>query len=442
MIETAIRWWGLFKKRVGTPGYGTAIAFLGLFAGFYGALYPDEIKSAFPIVLFPVRPWHFVPEACIFWVCVLIWFVLFWTRQIVEGEHLQALKTQGEQLSVNVAGLSQATGLIDQNVRKTLTGAKKLDESIGIAQVKIKELNDSIQTLPPPTYLRQLEAFTLSFNGYLGSNLSRQPATNIKSCDSSDDVPVELKIENLEGLTRQLLWALATLAQTYDEDGWRYAANVMYFVAYNDPQFADVSGCEELLPRGCTVSDIDGALVLDPKLTASADSNKIDDKVLPIHFPILKPHKTENGKWRVLPGAALAFAESRYGRDPDVLTYALVDLQKINTTMAADYDFEEKVINTLRDRFDPKSPGKWVRSGLSFPLFEMCQSNGETRERAFAVLNVHCNREKMLGPSQERQRLFAVTALHLVNETAEVVRLWLALRKRGNRPPDEPIKAG
>jgi tetrahydromethanopterin S-methyltransferase subunit E len=104
---------------------GVLIAFLALGAGLLGSLFPDEIKVAFPFVLWPSHPWIFAPYAFLFWFCVLGWLSLYLVRLIVEGEYLEALKTQAAQLGTNVKALGGTTGEIHQNVKNASESAVK-----------------------------------------------------------------------------------------------------------------------------------------------------------------------------------------------------------------------------------------------------------------------------------------------------------------------------
>jgi hypothetical protein len=410
---------------------GVLIAFLALGAGLLGSLFPDEIKVAFPFVLWPSHPWIFAPYAFLFWFCVLGWLSLYLVRLIVEGEYLEALKTQAAQLGTNVKALGGTTGEIHQNVKNASESAVKLQDAINAAQRQIDELNHAVQTLPPPKYLSQLNTYTGTFNKTLRASLPRQCDGKIRRCSGGEGKVGPVTKSDLEALIRSLLSAVATLAREYDPNP-RYAANVMYFVPSSDKSWKSLNDYKKFMPNECENSSVVGALVLDLSLTASSqitgeEGNKPDEHMSPICFPILEPYiAPTTGKFRVLPGAPLAFAEARqkdHGRQKPI--YVLEDLQKIRPRLEKGYDFPESVIHSLEIEH---KESEWVRSGLSFPLFETCQEKGhKPEEQPIGVLNLYCNQEHFLGPIDERRRLFAMTTLHLVNDIAETTRLWLRL---------------
>lgn len=70
--------------------FAAGVATFGVFAGFFGSLHGEKIKSAFPFCHIECSG-PVVPEAAIFWALLLGAGVLYWRRQIaVEGERQKA----------------------------------------------------------------------------------------------------------------------------------------------------------------------------------------------------------------------------------------------------------------------------------------------------------------------------------------------------------------
>jgi len=385
-----------------------------------GTLKSDSIKQAFPWCCrigydYPLNPleWTWSGSALLFWAFALVWMGLYRQRLKAESQQAAVLREQTGKLVETVGNIQGGTTALQDATKAVSTTvadtATKANELAG----KIDQINDAVQTLPPQNYVTALGEYTHSCHTLCGGTTPRQAHTGDTKAD-------------LEPIIRKLLRTMALLAETYDGEGSRYAANVMYFVpsTHSEFQTSDVQKCLSFLPVPAQPGREEapkGALVLRKSMTAVANADA-DDEVVETAFPILDPYLDDKGKFRVLPGAPRAYAQSQNGRQPDVLFYYFLDLWTIGNQLRAEYAFDDTVIAKIEEEYDKRKHGRWVRSGLSFPLFEV----EAAQEKVIGVLNIHCNREHMLG-GFKTQTLFARTTVHFVNDIAEATGLWLKL---------------
>lgn len=408
--------------------WGLAMLAFGL-----GSLKGDSIKHAFPFCCYPgfdypldPRRWTFSGSAFAFWIPAWLWAILYRLRLKAESKQAALVREQAEKLAGTVNAiqggtnkLQDATTAVLGTVNETAQKANTLEKSVNEASRTIGKINEAVQTLPPESYVTTLGEYTQSCHILCGGTTPRQAhAGDIKA--------------DLEPVIRKLLGTMALLAETYDGGGSRYAANVMYFVASTEPEFQDsaVQRYQHFLPvplKAGYADALKGALVLRKALTATADGT-IDDKIQEISFPIPEQYKDDQNKFRVLPGAALAYALSQSEPRPDRLVYCLSDLQTIGTLLRDKYAFDDKVIGLIESEYNEEKRGRWVRSGLSFPLFKVeTDESRAAQEKVIGVLNIHCNREQVLK-GDKTQTLFARTTIHFVNDIGEAMGLWLGLK--------------
>jgi hypothetical protein len=405
-----------------------------------GTLKSDAIKQAFPFCClagynYPssASDWTWSYSAILFWAAAFLWMILYGLRLRAESKQAALLREQSTKVAESITtiqggttALQEATAAVSETVERTAGKAEKLEGSVNEASKTIGQISDAVQTLPPDNYIRALKESLADGYIFCSGLLPRKMNT-----DRTD----------LERLIRRLLRSVAELARTYDVGDARHAANVMYFVPKDDNATfeQEAAGYERFLPKQ-PGGDVKGALVLLKALTAAAGSDEEDGSVIPISLPIVEPYLS-SGKLRVLLGAPLAFVERR--KNSGTIFLSFPDLRKIYDALDESFDFPATVGDALKEHRG--STESAVGSGISFPLLSVKPCTQYDRANSppsvLGVLNVHCNREKMLNNLEKRHWLFAVTVLHLVNEIAEATALWLVGRNLTAAAKNVPVSA-
>jgi len=161
------------------------------------------------------------------------------------------------------------------------------------------------------------------------------------------------------------------------------------------------------VPEDLDQGSLRGVLHLRPELSCSTLSkdNK-PDSIDMVAFPVPDEHKYKQF-WKILPGAKKAFVTGKVDNHDDVET--LVEwCQKHG-------DFTEPVLDQVRAYLEKNDS---VKSFVSFPLVD-------TAGQSFAVLNVHSNKECILGPSQQKRDVFHAMIAPFLYELANALRLLL-----------------
>lgn len=240
-----------------------------------------------------------------------------------------------------------------------------------------------VQTLPP-IYFRKRLAETCSDAHALLEDIV--PRTQSSDTDA----------ESLRDLVRTLLYSVATLAFLFD-DGPRtaegeaavYAANLMVFVSRSVGESEAfpkrVRDVIKFMPTETDLNQLAGVLWIRPKLSSStaADRAEQDATLQEFALPVPQNKKTATGRWRVLPGAPKSFVTRAIDGYHDV--------KSLPDWMDREGDFLAETREDLRSYFN-SAAGSGVRSFISRPLPD---ENGDTT----VVLNVHADREGILGPS-------------------------------------------
>lgn len=350
--------------------YAVEVAAVTLFAGIFASFARVQIQGAFPFpveaLLHPAQ-WKFNWVATVFWIFVIWWSFLFFRRQKAEGERM--------------AKLREVT----------------------------KHIEDAVQTLPHEEFRTMFVEQMTDVQAFLEGSFSRK----------SDTADKEKVAESI----RYLLASIASLAQAYDSKmDASYRANVMYFIerGATEPYFGkDVWNKVRFGPRECTEDKARGVLMLEKALSSTASSGGEEDDSMTRNIAFVIPHDFEQHLNWILPGAPLAFVEQVFhGHD---------DIWNLNKPGQPASGLDENIIGELTGYYRDGGEGKTVRSFLSIPLIRSANSATgiNTRDAAFAVLNIHSDKEFMLGGSQRKQEVFTAVAVPLINEIAWATNVWL-----------------
>ena len=193
---------------------------------------------------------------------------------------------------------------------------------------------------------------------------------------------------------------LGILAQKFDGDDpvTHYAANIMLFRSageIGEEEEAAVLRRLKFRDDATTVANLKGVLELCARLsTVAADKTASPDReVADIILPVPKVGR-RGDRCCALPGAPLAFID----KEPSI---------HVSTAEMAQWcleygDFTHHVRQQVVDYF--QSPeAQMVRSFISIPLFSSNDAGEDDRTQdAFAVLNIHCNRENLLNIENEQ----------------------------------------
>jgi hypothetical protein len=145
--------------------------------------------------------------------------------------------------------------------------------------------------------------------------------------------------------------------------------------------------CDE----GVGIEHLRGVLELQVSLSAVAsDANAAPDpRMTPIVLPIPK-QSLVNGKYKVIPGAPLAFVDD----EPDIYTHTNLLAQWCEENG----DFTQQVVQQIRDYFATSH----VRAFVSIPLSDTEGAVGDAEpHNPCAVLNIHATRGGLLRGESE-----------------------------------------
>jgi hypothetical protein len=395
-----VPWTDRFINRAGSAWFATVVAFLTLIAGYLTAIAPPDDKLS---LLKSDGAWNWV--AVWFWMIVVVWFALFWLRQIAESRAVQNLHD-----------------LIDKT-------------------------RETVLTVPPSNFVGDFSRLSTNVNGVLLAAMPRAPQH-------------DLKAEKLEETIRLLLGMIASLAKSYDTRRARYAANVMILEPRKEqePYFPSSISSElvrQFIPRGYDLALLQGILVLYPALSSFTVDGKItgeqDDRDM-LAFGIPEEVRDKrNHSWTVLPGAPLAIVKWNRqitavlkSADLQKAVQGLDDMRKIRELVSEGvghetFDIERHVLDEISDFYN--KPDQKVRSFLSFPLVD-----DDGTLSAFGVLNVHSDLPNFLGnvpktESLKRQETFAGIITPLVFNVASAVKAWHKAKEGSENLDSQVIRA-
>jgi hypothetical protein len=118
--------------------------------------------------------------------------------------------------------------------------------------------------------------------------------------------------------------------------------------------------------RETGISQLDGVLELDLTLSAKMGETGPESWLRPFCLPV--PKETQiNGRWRVLPGAAMAFVKARGSPDEPVFD-AYADTKSLGVFCRAQKEFPESVVREIEEYYSSEEVGSRVRSFVSLAL--------------------------------------------------------------------------
>lgn len=338
------------------PLVGTLVTLLIILAGGLGSIFSHEIRSAFPFA--PPGP-HWIPEAVGFWAVAATASLLFFGRQ------------------------------------------SRLDAASAEAH---RELIEVIDTMPPSDFMENTaDLFGLAERTY--QVCLHQPGTR------------ELAI-------RWFLRFFTILASKFAEGtGRRYAASLMIYHESKSMTTADLARFQRKLTfveEGVDIRHLRGVLHLNPKYSAIECGDLVPDPLIEeFVLPIPTQSKT-NRRYKVLPGAPLAFVD----REPDLYD----DVGDIRAWAQDHADFTDAVISEMETYFRSES-GQKIRSFISIPLIVDDESvtTGESDD-PIAVLNIHCDKPHVLHERREAAGRFVSAAWPM---TRLLVRVLASAKQEG-----------
>jgi len=319
-------------------------------AGCLVSLYAEEIKHAWPI------SWHAkdrMPRSVFWsWVVGIVASVTFFVRQVLDQRERDAAQAR----------------LVNQ----------------------AKELEWLVRTMPPAKFL---DSF---------ADLYRHVDGSAEGALGQPEPPFEVDV--VEAGIRFALSAIATLARIFDGDitDERYAGNVMLFrksELLTDDELNEIANRLKFCEPGVSAKNLLGVLDLEPALSATTmDKQAPDPTITPFALPVPLIPKA-HGRYKVLPGAPLAFIENR----PDIHD----SFSRLRKWCDDFGDFSQSVKEELSGYLAAQNAH--MRSFVSIPL-------ALPNQAPFAVLNLHSVRTGMLRnhPDAAEQFVMIVKPMQMI----------------------------
>jgi hypothetical protein len=304
------------------PIYATLVTLLAVIAGVLGSVYSPEIGKSFPLYWGPYD--SFSLPVLLFWSTLLAFALLFFFRQAATDKARQ-------------------------------------------------QLVELIRTLPPADFLSEFD------------RVLRECEQVVEQVRSGS-----VQTEAIEGAIRVVLDGIVTLAGLFDGRpyGVTYAANIMLFRQTRSVPEAELKLLMDRLRFRDTVLDaraLQGVLDLQlPLSTTTATARPDPDGNLqPLALPIPPSIRSEDGRrWRLLPGAPLAFITGNMELYTDTST--------LGQWCRTYGDFSETVCAEVESYFG-SSTGMRIRSFVSFPLADADN---------IGVVNIHRDQPGLLGEKE------------------------------------------
>ncbi|MGB8412361.1 MAG: hypothetical protein WCE23_06000 [Candidatus Binatus sp.] len=313
-LLTAIDGWlvehlGPFARTAFSAALVTALV---LIAGLFGSLYTDDIKAAFPFVL---GHGPLSVHAMLFWASALGATLLFF--------------------------VGQRTSEIDRRASEA-----RLDQ-------RSDKLEGLIRTIPPTDFL-----FTFG-EIFWECGQAWWEIINSKT---------EITAGAVEEAIRIVLGGAAKLAKKFDAalPDVIYAANVMLFIPserLNDKKIAEVKDSLRFADAETDLRALKGVLILERELSTTTVRGTLgqrDDSLVPLALGV--PHETHDPsgrRWRVLPGAPMAFCSGGLA--------LYVDTRTLGEWCRTEGDFPPSTATAVEEYFnDSRSASD--RSFVSIPI--------------------------------------------------------------------------
>lgn len=333
------------------PLYATLVTILAVIAGVLGSVYSKEIGNAFPFYWGPYD--SLSPHALGFWSTLVTFALLFFFRQAATDRARQ-------------------------------------------------QLVDLLRTLPPADFLSEFDRVL--------SACEEAAATVLR-----DSVGTT---EAVERAIRVVLDGVVTLAALFDGRpyGVTYAANIMLFQETSslpEPDMVRLKERLKFLDPEIDARALYGVLDLQRPLSTTTGTREpeADGDLQPLALPIPASIRSGDGRrWRLLPGAPLAFVRGSMELYTDTST--------LGEWCRTYGDFSGTVCGAVEAYFGSPT-GMRIRSFVSFPL---------ARAREIGVVNIHRDQPGLLAEKEPAKQFwplmhpFRTLCLQLLNAREKVVR--------------------
>jgi hypothetical protein len=280
-----------------SPIYAAIVSLLGLVAGLLGSLYTDQIKTVFPFTLAhaPISG-----PAVAFWSTAALATLLFFFAQTAS----EAQRREAE---------------------------RQLD-------TRSKELLTTIRSLPPSDFLSTFRKVFEDCSAALAEILDQPEAADALAIESA---------------LRVVLAGIAILAQKFDgaPPDLLYGSNIMVFMPsdrFTDRSIQDVRRTLRFSPPEIDLRALRGVLTLDIELSTTTQrgpDRQPDGSLTPLSLPVPHQIRDEQSKrWRVLPGAPMAFCSGNLE--------AYIDAETVGAWCRQQGDFPESVAAAVDTYFN------------------------------------------------------------------------------------------
>jgi hypothetical protein len=345
----------------------TLVTALGLVAGLFGSLYTDNIKTAFPFVL---GHGPLSGPAMLFWGSALSATLLFF--------------------------VGQRTSEIDRRESEA-----RLDQ-------RSDELGILIRTIPPTDFLFTFREI------FWECGEAWWEIINSKT---------EITAGAVEEAIRIVLGGAAKLAKKFDaaSPDVIYAANVMQFIPsdrLDDKKIAEVKDSLRFAAAETDLRALRGLLVLERELSTTTVSGTLgqrDDSLVPLALGV--PHETHDPsgrRWRVLPGAPMAFCSGGLA--------AYVDTRTLGEWCRTEGDFPPSTATAVEEYFNDSRTAS-DRSFVSIPIKPL-------EGQPIGILNIHRNEPGLLKEKQPAEQ-FAPLVTPLIFILTRLLERLKQLRENG-----------
>jgi hypothetical protein len=344
------------KDKARSTTYAVLVTVLLALVGLLGSLFTNEIRSAFPFYwgwllsddhrpFFSRFGWSWLATG--FWLLLLFVAWVFGVRQLAT----------------------------DEDQRKLQSAVEKLERVV--------------RTVPSPDFLA-------AFKGtFILCNTAAQAVLEVDNASVTRD--------EIHQALHHILGSIALLAWKYDgqPQGVEYGANIMLFRPVEAIAPGEWEELRQRMPFDVTLDATDVVGVLDLQIELSATQGGGPDPSLqPLAIAIPRRHESRaqiDGcpRWRVLPGAPLAFSCRRASH------YA--DTTQLGRWLDANGDFSREVRQVVVQYFTSRDV-PLVGSFLSVPI-------GVGEETPRGVLNVHRSTAGLLKETESALQQF-VPLLH------------------------------
>jgi hypothetical protein len=337
--ERILRCITMLRRACTSPWLAGATAIVGAIAGLLGAIYAEQIKTAFP---FYCCSGSLEGKALAFWVVAFLFGLMFganfWAQNSIVDKQLGELRNNNYKMD---SGLRTLLQMFESDLIKCYPIATKATE----ANATYKEIREGVLSV---------------------------------------------------------LSGLACMAKLFDgaTRNSNYSANIMVFrrlAELSQEQISDIEQRARFTERPGSGSDgWSGVLELIPNLSVFLEKDRIkfDDSRLPkfiLEIPLPEFRKDNCGKSAVLPGAPEAFCEGGHTFCPD--TFEIAEQCRRERGLRPG-------VAVAMDRYFKEQGGRDIRSFVSIALMPSgCVKRLDEigNEEPIGVINIHSDRPNMLS---------------------------------------------